>query len=766
MTGNAAESMLATGRTRNALAGRAYSHEALEACREVATGCSTARPIVLVGAPGSGKSRLLDALAHYIRACRPATRVVTISPESAPGCSESVLPPEGCSAILLVDRMECFDQESASLERVIRAFRNGKHVIVCASVAAPHLLPKLPAGLRRLLSDARSIGVSPVPMRGSSSPYSPGVDGVPHLAGEVARLHRVLTALRNEVGAARLVERELRAEIERERALTTAVSQAFDTAQSERRKERRQMYALHAELVRLQAVLDRKTRDTVTNGGSSEIADHGDAWSVLEAAKLAATDRARRAVNEIHTLRIENQQLREEADTLLARLWALAADLAASQTRLSDLERLRGAYAEQLTEVRERRLAAQDMAAAARRRAHELDAVLRATRAELDALRATPAVRAAPEPVRAVAPSASPAERRQLNSAEVDARTGNVIEALVSDKAAAEVKARRAETRLETAEIELVRARMEMDTLVEENERRLAALSTARARVASMERAFAQRETEWERWRAEGERARKAVQRLHEQMRAVVTQRDALQRRLEDTEAQRDALLSRHARMEGALTAAEARATRAEEERRKVQDALGTALAKQAALREEVISLHRVLGRMRAELDRTLHSSKQGRYGNVSPFRTQTRRPRVGEILVAAGALREGQLEEALRHQNGNGKRRIGVILVERGYTTEEAVSLAVARQAGVTFVRLGPGAVSANAVRLVSAEAARKHACIPLRATTRELTVAMADPLDQRARDEIARESRRRLHVLAAPKGDIIEAHQVHYAA
>lgn len=684
-------------------------------------------------------------------------------PDNVTGIYEAALLPESGAAILLVDRLDGFGAESAELESVVRAFRDGKYAVVCASVAPPHLLSQLPCGLRRLLSDARCVGVSPVPIGGAPQTPLTGPNGVPHLASEVARLHRVLAALRTEVGNGRQIERKLRAEIERERALTTAVSQAFDAAQSERRRERRQMYALHAELVRLQGVLDRQSRDATVSGGDGEGTRHDDAWCVLEAAKRAATERARCAANEIHALRDENQQLREEADTLLARLWALAADLAASQTRLEKLERLRGAYAEQLTEVRERRLAAEDLAAAARSRARELDAMLRAMRAELEALRAAPAPRSVPEPVQAAPPQPA---RSEAAPPPCDARTGDIIETLVSDKAAAEVRAHRAETRLEAIETELVRARIEMDALVEENERRLAALSAARERVATMERAFAQRETQWEQWRAEGERARTAVKRLHEQMRALVAQRDAMQRRIEKMDAERKVLVERNTHMEMAVTAAEARATHAEQERREAFNALEAALIRQAALREEVISLHRVIERMRTDLDRALRSGVPSQHGNVQPFRTPARRPRVGEILVASGALREGHLEEALRQQNGHGKRRIGVILVERGYATEEAVSQAVARQAGVTFVRLGPDAVSTHAVRLLSAEAARRNACIPLRATSRELTVAMADPLDQRARDEIARESRRRLHVLAAPKRDIVEAHHVHYAA
>lgn len=753
------ESTKVSGHVRNASRSRAYNHEALEACRDAALQCITPHPLVLVGAPGSGKSLLLHGVSHYVQACHAFAHVVHLSPESvAEGLSKTsieTLTPGAGPAILLVDRLESFEHGTEQVVQLIRAFRNRSHAVLCASTAPPHLLPQLPPGLRQALADARCLTVSPLLIASASAPMLAGFDGAPRLASEVTRLHRVLAALRTEVGNARVVERELRVEVERERALTTALSQAFDTAQKQRRQERRQMYGLHAELVRLQGVIDRQDRAD-TGAGSREQLPSGDAWTVLESAKLAAMDRARRAVNEVHTLRAENQQLREEAETLLARLWTLTGDLAESQSRSEKLERLRGAYAEQLTEVRERRLAAEDLATAARSRARELESALQQAQTELDALRRA----------RTTAMAAAPKPNQAPKAPTCDARTSILIDTLVSEKAAAELQSSHADARLERTESELIRTRMEMDVLLEENARRLAALGAARERVAVMERAFTQREAEWEQWHAEGARARHAVQRLYEQMRVVLAQRDALQQRLETVEAERNALLAHNARLEAARGASEARAAQAEQDRHAAREALELALAKKAVLRTEVVSLHRAVAQMQKVLDQALSGNGHNGAGNMNPLKARARCPRVGELLVAAGVLREGHLEEALRCQNGNGQRRLGLILIERGFVSEEAVSQAVARQAGVTFVRLSPENVPAQAVRLVSAESARKHACVPLRATARELTVAMADPLDQRARNEIARQSRRRLRVLAAPAKDIREAHQILYAA
>lgn len=85
MPGSVGESSLVSGRAHNAPRSQAYSHESLEACREAALRCVTPRPLVLVGAPGSGKSKLLHGVAQYVRACRPAARIVEISPEHVAG---------------------------------------------------------------------------------------------------------------------------------------------------------------------------------------------------------------------------------------------------------------------------------------------------------------------------------------------------------------------------------------------------------------------------------------------------------------------------------------------------------------------------------------------------------------------------------------------------------------------------------------------------------------------------------------------------------
>ncbi len=110
---------------------------------------------------------------------------------------------------------------------------------------------------------------------------------------------------------------------------------------------------------------------------------------------------------------------------------------------------------------------------------------------------------------------------------------------------------------------------------------------------------------------------------------------------------------------------------------------------------------------------------------------------RLGEMLVRANLITPEQLDEAIALQK-TADGRIGLILVKLGYISEEEIASFLGRQYGVPSVALGTVKIDPAVLKLVPAEVARKHLLIPLSRSGSILTVAMADPSDIVAIDEV----------------------------
>ncbi|MBJ02101.1 MAG: pilus assembly protein PilB [Planctomycetes bacterium] len=102
----------------------------------------------------------------------------------------------------------------------------------------------------------------------------------------------------------------------------------------------------------------------------------------------------------------------------------------------------------------------------------------------------------------------------------------------------------------------------------------------------------------------------------------------------------------------------------------------------------------------------------------------------LGQIIKERGAVREGQVQEALEEQRKHGG-LIGQCLVELGHCTSGDVSAALAEQAGMETVDLATGTPMAEALELVDGSTAHAFCVLPLRLEGDVLTVALADPLN-----------------------------------
>ena len=140
------------------------------------------------------------------------------------------------------------------------------------------------------------------------------------------------------------------------------------------------------------------------------------------------------------------------------------------------------------------------------------------------------------------------------------------------------------------------------------------------------------------------------------------------------------------------------------------------------------------------------------------------RRRRLGEILVAAGVISEDQLEGALREQQTSWNRHLGAILVELGFVSEETVAQTLAAQVRLPFVRIAQSPPRPDALALVSKALAHHHSCIPLRIERDVLVVAMANPLDLVAIDDVELATRRTIKPVVAAASEIKAALKEHY--
>ncbi len=110
---------------------------------------------------------------------------------------------------------------------------------------------------------------------------------------------------------------------------------------------------------------------------------------------------------------------------------------------------------------------------------------------------------------------------------------------------------------------------------------------------------------------------------------------------------------------------------------------------------------------------------------------------KLGEVLLKEGLITPQQLKEALDYQRAHGG-RLGSIFVSLGIVQDEAITAVLSRQYGVPAVNLDLFDVDPNAVRLLPEETARKYMVMPLARNGSTMTLAMVDPANVFAIDDI----------------------------
>jgi type IV pilus assembly protein PilB len=110
---------------------------------------------------------------------------------------------------------------------------------------------------------------------------------------------------------------------------------------------------------------------------------------------------------------------------------------------------------------------------------------------------------------------------------------------------------------------------------------------------------------------------------------------------------------------------------------------------------------------------------------------------KLGEILVRENLINSQQLREALEYQRSNGG-RLGSNLVKLGLISDDVITAVLSRQYGVPSINLDLFQIEKETIKLISHEVALKYSVLPVSKVGATLTMAMADPTNVFAMDDI----------------------------
>lgn len=112
----------------------------------------------------------------------------------------------------------------------------------------------------------------------------------------------------------------------------------------------------------------------------------------------------------------------------------------------------------------------------------------------------------------------------------------------------------------------------------------------------------------------------------------------------------------------------------------------------------------------------------------------------LGQILIESRIVAPEQLSLALAEQSTNPRRRLGEILVQFGFVDDKIVAQALGTQFGMAFIELTLEDIDPAAVNLLRSRVADRHNCIPVHRTNNHLFLAMANPVDLTAIEDVER--------------------------
>jgi hypothetical protein len=135
----------------------------------------------------------------------------------------------------------------------------------------------------------------------------------------------------------------------------------------------------------------------------------------------------------------------------------------------------------------------------------------------------------------------------------------------------------------------------------------------------------------------------------------------------------------------------------------------------------------------------------------------------LGELLTEAGLITKDQLQHALEVQKDKGG-LIGQVLVDLGYVSEEAIAQVITAQYGFPYLPLENYEIDSEIVKIVPKNVAIQYCLIPVDKIGSNLTIAMANPLNSQAVEDIALLSGLYVQLFVSTATDIKKAIEKYY--
>ena len=147
------------------------------------------------------------------------------------------------------------------------------------------------------------------------------------------------------------------------------------------------------------------------------------------------------------------------------------------------------------------------------------------------------------------------------------------------------------------------------------------------------------------------------------------------------------------------------------------------------------------------------------KYSNIVTVKTSL----LGQLLLKAQLLNEDQLNEALRVQKLEGK-RLGNILLKLGYVNEESLITFLSRQYNAPAINIADHKIDSSILKLIPYETAKRYQLIPISKDGAGLRIAIADPSNNLAIDDVKFLTGMKVSVHVASESAIIDAIEKYY--
>src|SRR5512143_3360071 len=138
---------------------------------------------------------------------------------------------------------------------------------------------------------------------------------------------------------------------------------------------------------------------------------------------------------------------------------------------------------------------------------------------------------------------------------------------------------------------------------------------------------------------------------------------------------------------------------------------------------------------------------------------------RLGSMLVSSGLIADDQLQKALAAQKNEGG-RLGSILVKLGFVPEDKLMTFLSKQYGVPYVDLNKFQINPAVIKHIPADVAQKYRIMPINLSGATITIAMVDPSNIFAIDDIKFMTGYNVEAVVATEGAIVEAIKRYYGS